>query len=203
MFWLDTLFVALAILAAALGAWTGFLWQAARLVGLTAALTATVLLHDSAVRWIQVQLLPGVSDLAAHVLAYAGIFLLVYVTLYILTRLLYRGIQETELQTLDRWCGALLGAGKMLLLLAGVSLALHYSSHAVAQDLWRQSTLAPICASCLERIIAVVPEDYQDTLKQTLQEAGDWVQARPNEDKDRLKSPPPSSAPDSAKLLKR
>src|SRR5438045_1122616 len=62
MHWLDTLYLALIILAAALGAWTGLLWQAARLANLAVAGYATLALHERAAAWASQHLAQGASE---------------------------------------------------------------------------------------------------------------------------------------------
>ena len=179
MYWLDTLYLALLILAAALGAWTGLLWQAARLASLALAAYASLACHDTAISWTSQNLALGASDTVVHLLAYGGVFVGVYLLLYVITRILYQALMAVDLQSLDRWGGALLGACKMIIVLAGFSLAAVNCGHPSAAKLLQDSTLAPLLAKGLEKVILAMPADYKDNIHSTWKEVGAWVQQTP------------------------
>jgi uncharacterized membrane protein required for colicin V production len=112
-------------------------------------------------------------------MAYGGVFVGVYLALYLLTRLLYSALTAVDLDGLDRWGGALLGAAKMVIVLAAVSLALAQGSHPTAADWLRQSTMAPVFAHGLEKAVAALPDEYKGRITQTWQEIGAWAQRGP------------------------
>ena len=48
MYWLDSTILALLAIGALVGAWTGFLWQVARILSLALSLYAAILANDDA-----------------------------------------------------------------------------------------------------------------------------------------------------------
>src|SRR5437016_3722714 len=101
MHWLDTLLLVLLALGGMLGFFSGFLWQIARIFSLGIALLATVAFNDQASRFCQEQLLREADPRIAQAIAYAMVFLAVYLVLFLATRLLYKGIRASELEMLD------------------------------------------------------------------------------------------------------
>lgn len=179
MFWLDSLYLVLIVVAALLGAWTGFLWQAARLFSLAAAAASSLWFHDTAVQYLRTHLALEASEPALRVVAYVGVFLVVYLVLYFATRLMYAGLYAVNLQRLDRWCGALLGAGKMVMLLAVFSLAARHCDHPLPKQWLGQATVAPTLANALTHAIALIPDDTRRDWQQTWDHLGELVQRDP------------------------
>ena len=184
MHWLDTtLLIALAA-GAVLGFVSGLFLQIARIASLGLAVVATILLHASAGQllraWVLREADPGVVQASAYVL----VFLTVYISLFLLTRLLRMWLRATDLAMADRILGALLGSGKFALLLGAACLLLQNTAHPVAQEWLDHSTLAPVFARGMEKAVAVVPENYKqpvfDSVRQ-MQEALTHGQAKDKE----------------------
>jgi membrane protein required for colicin V production len=168
MYWLDTLILALLGLGAALGFFSGFLWQIARILTLTLSLLATVVCNEPASRLFQEQLLRDADPRVAQALAYVMVFLGVYVILFLATRLLYQGIRAADLEVVDRLLGGLFGAGKMALILGACCLAAANYPHALTREWMEKSALAPGFADGMEHVLIVIPEDYKENLRGTL-----------------------------------
>ncbi len=94
MYWLDTLLVALLALGAALGFYSGFLCQIARILTFAIALMATIAFNDPATRLCQEQFLQGADSRIAQATAYVLVFLLVYISLFLATRLAIAGMRR-------------------------------------------------------------------------------------------------------------
>ena len=151
MHWLDVTLLALLALGACLGFWSGLIMQVARLLcfGLSIYLTflhnepVTRLLHERVAPEAHVNLLRGV--------AYIVVFLVVYISLFALSRLIYRVVRATKLETLDRLAGAVLGAFKMTLVLAPICALLAMLSQPATDEWMKQSKIAPVLAQGLRQ----------------------------------------------------
>src|SRR5947209_14691387 len=113
MYWLDVVLLVLLGLGAALGFWSGLVMQVARLVSLGVSIWATLALNEPATRLLHERVAPETSTSVLHGIAYVGVFLLVYIGLFALSRLVYKVVQASKLVLLDRVAGAGLGALKM------------------------------------------------------------------------------------------
>jgi membrane protein required for colicin V production len=198
MYWLDTLLLALIALGAILGFFSGFLWQVGRILTLVLALFATVASNDTASRFCQEQLLRDADPRVSQVVAYVAVFLLVYIVLYLATRLLYEGIRATELVVFDRLLGGVFGAGKMALVLGLCCLAAANYPHATAHEWMAKSALAPAFANGIEHALVVIPDEYKENLRGTLVSLRDLLNRPPagtqQEQPDTsAKTPPPIS----------
>jgi membrane protein required for colicin V production len=168
MYWLDTLLLVLLALGVILGFFSGFLWQIARILTLTLALLATVLCNEPASLFCREHLLREVDPRIAQAVAYVLVFLVVYVALFLATRLLYQAIRAADLEVLDRVLGALFGAAKMALVLAACCLAAANYPHPTTRDWMAKSTLAPAFADGMEHVLVIIPEEYKENLRVTL-----------------------------------
>jgi uncharacterized membrane protein required for colicin V production len=187
MYWLDTLLLALVGLGAALGFFSGFLWQIARILTLGIALLATIACNEPASLFLRDQLLRDADPRFAQASAYVLVFLLVYVALFLATRLLHEGIRAADLELLDRMLGGLFGAGKMALILGACCLAAANYPHPATRAWMTKSALAPVFADGMEHVLVIIPEEYKENLRGTLVSLRDLL-SRP------LPEPPPDIA---------
>src|SRR5947209_15620594 len=126
MYWLDVVLLVLLGLGAALGFWSGLVMQVARLVSLGSAIWATLALNEPATRLLHERVAPETNVGVLHGIAYIAVFLVVYIALFALSRLVYKLVRASKLVLLDRVTGAVLGAMKMALILAPVCLLLKF-----------------------------------------------------------------------------
>ena len=174
MHWLDTILLIGLAVGAALGFVSGLFLQIARIASLALAVVATILLHDQAKHLLSTYVLRDADPAVIQASAYVTVFLTVYISLFLITRLLRMWIRATDLAMADRLLGALLGAGKIALLLGAGCLLLQHATHPTAQEWLDRSTLAPVFARGMEQAVATVPDDYKqpvfDSVRQ-MQEA--------------------------------
>ncbi len=175
MFWLDIVILVLLGLGAGLGFWSGLLWQVARVVSLGLALYATILLNESATQFLE-EVVRGIDAHVAQGIAYVGVFLGIYLTLFLFTRLLHKAIKATHLELLDRLLGALLGAAKMGAVVAAACLGLASLAVPTTEDWLAHSTLAPLFARGAETAVAMIPEDYRDRASEGLEQVKETLQ---------------------------
>jgi uncharacterized membrane protein required for colicin V production len=168
MHWLDTIILVLLTLGAALGFWSGFLWQIARVLSLVIALLATILVHEPATHYFEEHILRGADRRVVEIAAYIALFLAVYLLLFIATRLAYAGIRATDLQIVDRLMGCVLGVSKMALIIGGICLGAANYPHESTKDLLEKASLAPLFAHGMEHVLVVIPEGQKENLRATL-----------------------------------
>ena len=174
MHWLDFTLLALVLLGAALGYWSGLIMQIARLICLAIAIYATLvlnepvtrLLHDHVIRDAHINLVRGIS--------YALVFLVAYLVLFALSRLLYKLVKESKLEVLDRLAGGALGAIKTVLILAPICALLAYLALPTTEEWMNRSTIAPAFAKGVHVAAVLIPENY----KHQAQESVDHVRQR-------------------------
>jgi membrane protein required for colicin V production len=164
MYWLDSTILVLLAIGALVGAWTGFLWQAARIISLALSLYAAILANDGVTRLLQDTILKGVDERIPHAIAYVVVFIVVYIILHQIVWLLDRFIRAVRLETMDRLLGALVGACKIGLILAAVCLGVTAYPHPLTKEVMEKSTLAPVLAEGMEMILLVIPEEYKSEL---------------------------------------
>lgn len=176
MYWLDMAILALLGFGAGLGFWSGLLWQVARLASLALALYATLLFNEPVARLLREHAFPDAEAPLLRAAAYVVVFLAVYVLLFGITRVVHETIRAAKLEFIDRTLGALLGAGKMAVIVAPVCAALAFVDLPVTRDWLSQSTLAPLLARGLEGAVALVPEDYRLQARDGLRHVRETVQ---------------------------
>jgi uncharacterized membrane protein required for colicin V production len=93
--------------------------------------------------------------------AYIGVFLLVYIALFALSRLLYKLVRATKLVLFDRLAGGVLGAVKMTLILGPVCAGLAYLALPATDEWLSQSKIAPVLARGTREAVALLPEAYR------------------------------------------
>jgi membrane protein required for colicin V production len=171
MYWLDTAILAIVAIGAVFGAVSGLLMQLARLVGFAVALYAAVVLNDGATALCQNTFMRDAEPWLCHVVAYILVFLLTYLTIFVMTLLLERGLRGARLQALNRGLGALLGAVKAGLILGAVLLGLTSFPHAATRELLDRSALGPPLARGVELLVSAVVGQYGEDLRGGVEDA--------------------------------
>lgn len=164
MHWLDSTIVALLAAAAVLGAWSGLLMQVFRLVGFGAALYLAVTLHPATTGWLQQICLKDGDPRVTSAVVFGGLFLGIYLTIFLATLMLEHGVKAAHLQYLNRGLGSVLAVGKMALLLGAICFACQRWPHASARQMLDESAMAPLLAQGVEMTIAVLPQEYREHL---------------------------------------
>jgi len=145
---------------------------------------AAILCHETAAQLLRDWLLRDAEPSVVQASAYVTVFIVVYLALFLVTRLLRMWIRATDLALYDRFLGAGLGAVKIALLLGIGCVLLQHAPQPSAQDWLNHSTLAPVFAQGMERAAALVPDDCKqpvlDSFRQ-LQEAMLRSQAKAKE----------------------
>jgi membrane protein required for colicin V production len=161
MHWLDVVLLVLVGLGAALGFWSGLVTQVARLLSLGVALWATMVLNEPVTRLLHERIAPTTSTSVLHVIGYVVVFLAVYVTLFALSRLVYKLVRAGKLVVLDRLAGAVLGVLKMVLILAPVCALVDFVALPATEEWMSRSALAPVFAKGTRAALDLVPESYK------------------------------------------
>ena len=177
MHWLDILILIVLGIGAAMGFWTGLLWQVARVVSLGLSLYLAILTNNDAAEWLGGQW-RDVSPAVNRVVAFVAVFLSVYLGLYLLTRALHRLIKATQLEVLDRLLGGLLGVLKMGAVTAGVCAVMVALDLQVFKDWFEEATLAPHFARGTQIAVGWIPQEYRDRLDEGVQEVRDQMQQK-------------------------
>jgi len=178
MYWLDTLILTLLGIGALLGLWSGFLWQVARMAALSLGFSATILGNEWATGVLHDHLLAGAEVRVCQAVAYVAVFLIVYLAILQVARMLHRGVRNSELQWLDRLFGALLGAGKFGIVLGALCLVAAHSNHPTPQGWLKESLVAPALVKGMEWGIVWMPERYRLEVAQALRGVGEMFQRK-------------------------
>jgi len=171
MHWLDITLLIILGAGAALGAWSGLLWQIARIVTFIVAIYCCIFFHEPVAQFLSEQI-DGTSDtgvgmkLLAYVVTFVGIFVVFYTT----TWLIELGIKAAQLKMYDRLLGAAAGALKMSLVSGAILMGLAMYASDTVEDTFRESFMARGLLTGMSWVVAVVPEEYskecQDRLTQ-------------------------------------
>jgi membrane protein required for colicin V production len=161
MHWLDIVILVILGIGAALGFWTGLLWQVARVVSLAVSLYLAIMLNGSVAGWIG-EHWKDASVAFNRIAAFVIVFILVYAILYLLTLCIHEAIKATRLETMDRILGAVLGAVKMTAVVAGVCAALSALSVPIFQEWLDEATIAPGLAKGTQALVSCIPQSYRD-----------------------------------------
>ena len=175
MYWLDTTILVTLAVGAGMGFWSGLLWQVARVLSLGLSLYGCIALNEPAAALLGEHLLNGVDPRLTRGIAYVVVFLAVYLLLFAVTRLLQKSIQATKLETADRLLGAVLGAAKMTVVVAGACALIAAIALPTTREWMEKSTLAPLFAKGTEAAIAMVPEQYRHQAGEGLQQVREAV----------------------------
>ena len=175
MHWLDSTILAGLAAAAVIGAYSGLLMQVFRLVGLAAALYAAACLHNNTTNWLHDSLMRGADTRACDAVAYGTVFLIVYLSIFLTTVALERGMKAVRLQVVNRLLGALLGAAKLGLLLGAIFLGIRHYPSAATREMMRRSALAPLLAQGAENLVVALAAECQQNLREGLDELGNTL----------------------------
>src|SRR4051794_25695971 len=170
MHWLDTTILAVLGIGAIFGALSGLLMQLARIVGFAVALYAAIYFNEDVAAFLQRNLIHDSEPWVARLVAYAAVFLLVYLSIFIFSLVLERGMKSVRLQTLNRALGAALGAGKAALILGALFLGLGFFPHPSTREMMQKSTLAPALAHGVQTLVTALLSEYRDEVRGGLQE---------------------------------
>ena len=174
MHWLDLSLLALISVGAGLGYWSGLIMQIARLICFAVSIAATLFLNEPVTCFLHEHIIEGAHINLLRGISYVFVFILTYIALFALSRLVYKVVKETKLEVLDRLAGALLGAIKMVLILAPLCALLAYLELPATREWMTRSTIAPSLAKGLHVAVVMIPENY----KQQAQESVDHVRDR-------------------------
>ncbi|MCC6418337.1 MAG: CvpA family protein [Gemmataceae bacterium] len=172
MYWLDTTILAVLGIGALFGAVSGLLMQLARLIGFAIALYVAICFNADAAALTQRWFVQEADPRVAQIVAYVGVFLLVYLGIFLFTLILERGMRAARLQGLNRVLGALLGATKVGLILGAVFLALEHVPNDATQQMVQRSTIAPVLARGTESLVVALANEYPDEVRSGLQNLG-------------------------------
>jgi uncharacterized membrane protein required for colicin V production len=168
MHWLDSTLLALLALGAGFGFMTGLLLQVARVAGLGLALWATLFLHEQAVQLIQEFLLRDADTNLIKASAYAGVFVIVYVLLIVVTRFAKSLIIASGFAWMDRCLGACLATAKTAAILGAVCLLVSRATNPTTQEWMERCTVAPALSRAMEAALVMIPDDYKKSLAESL-----------------------------------
>lgn len=176
MHWLDVVLLVLLGLGAALGFWSGLVMQVARLVSLGIAIWATLAVNEPVTRFLHERIAAETSVSVLHGIAYVAVFLVVYIALFALSRLLYKVVRASKLELLDRGAGAVLGASKMGLILAPLCLLVQFLALPATEEWMGQSKIAPALAAGVKTAVKLLPESYKAHARESAEQLRDQLQ---------------------------
>jgi uncharacterized membrane protein required for colicin V production len=168
MYWLDTVILCVLAGGALVGFFMGFLWQMFWVISVSLGLYCTVTLNDPATKLVKNHLLPEASPAVACGAAYVLVFLVVFVLFLIVTVLLGQLIRKAHLG----WLNRLLGSGFVGTILAsamGLVLVV-LDSLPVSNTVVEQSKIAPVLVSGVKSMVANLPEDYRQSMKENVEQ---------------------------------
>jgi uncharacterized membrane protein required for colicin V production len=173
MHWLDLTLLALLAVGAGLGFWSGFILQIARLFCFGLSIAATLLLNEPVTRLLHDRVAPEANVNLLRGVAYLAVFLVVYITLFSLSRLVYKAVRDSKLEILDRVAGAGLGALKMTLILAPACALLAFLALPTTERWMRESAVAPVLAKEMDLALRLVPDGYRNQAQESVEHVRD------------------------------
>ena len=176
MHWLDVALLVLLGTGAALGFWSGLVMQVARLLSLGISLWATMALNEPATKLLHERVAPETSLTVLHGIAYVAVFLVAYITLFALSRIVYKLVRASKLVLLDRISGAVLGAAKMALILAPLCLLLQFLALPATEEWMQQSKIAPALAAGVKTAVELLPDSYKSQARDSAEQLRDRLQ---------------------------
>src|SRR5262245_42466628 len=177
MHWLDIVILVVLGIGAALGFWSGLLWQIARVVSLGMSVYLAIMANDSVVE-LASPLSAEIDPVGVRVLAFLAVFIVVYLVLFFITQILHKAIKATKLETVDRFFGALLGGAKMAAVVACICAVVVALDLPMSRAWFEQATIAPQFAKGSELVLHEIPHTYRDLANGSVQEVRDEVQKR-------------------------
>jgi uncharacterized membrane protein required for colicin V production len=175
MYWLDTTILAVLGIGAIFGALTGLLLQLARIVGFAVALYAAIFFNKDVAAFLQRQFMQDAEPWVARLVAYAAVFLFVYLAIFVFSITLERGMKSVRLQALNRALGAALGAGKAALILGALFMGLADLPHPSTREMIQKSTLAPLLSRGVKTLVTALLSEYRDEVRGGLEELSEGV----------------------------
>jgi membrane protein required for colicin V production len=167
MHWLDTTLLVLLAVGAALGFYSGLLWQVARLASFGLALYGSVLFHAPAVELLRERVLRDGDPRLVDTSAYVVVFLAIYGVLLLVGRALKNLVSASGLGWVDRSLGGCFGFAKAATLL-GVLCFLGNRGTATSHDWINQSTVAAELCRGTESALEMIPDEYKRNLADSL-----------------------------------
>ena len=177
MHWLDIIILVVLGLGAAMGFYSGLLWQVARVVSLGLSLYVAIVINTAAADWLGRQW-KDVNPAVNHVVAFLGVFLAIYLTLYLITRALHKVIRETKLETLDRVLGGLLGTAKMAAVVGCVCGVMAALDLQIFRDWFQEATVAPYFARGSAIAAHWIPPQYREQVDDGVEQVRDQLQKK-------------------------
>ena len=177
MHWLDIIILVLLGVGAAMGFWTGLLWQVARVVSLALAIYLAILANTPITDWLNDQW-KDVNPVVNCVVAFIAVFLVVYLVLYWITHLIHKAIKATKLETLDRLLGALLGILKMAALSACVLGMMAALDLEIFREWFKQAAIAPEFANGTDVAVRWIPQEFRDSANENIQQVREQLEKK-------------------------
>ena len=177
MHWLDITILVVLGIGAAMGFYSGLLWQVARIVSLGASLYLAIVINSAATDWLSQQW-NDVNPAVNHVVAFISVFLAVYLTLFLITRAFHRAIRATKLETLDRLLGAFLGTAKMAAVVGCVCAVMATLDLQIFRDWFEQATVAPYFARGSAVAAHWIPAQYREQVDDGVEQVRDQWQKK-------------------------
>jgi membrane protein required for colicin V production len=177
MHWLDIIILVVLGVGAAMGFYTGLLWQVARVVSLALSIYLAIIANTPSAEWLDEQW-KDVNPVINRIVAFVAVFLLVYLAFYWITHLLHKAIKASKLETFDRLLGSLLGAVKMAAIVAcacGVMAALDLQ---IFKDWFAQAPMAAYFAKGTDVAVAWIPQETRDQANEGVQQVRDQLQQK-------------------------
>jgi membrane protein required for colicin V production len=153
---LDCLIVLVIIISAGYAAWRGFLWETLTIFEWVAAAFACL--------YFGPYLIPMMRSLVsqpwlASVLAYAAVFLAVFIPLAFMSHRFSESVKNSPIGPLDRAAGVAFGVVRGLVIVGLAYLAYTYFNPIREQPRWlTEAELLPVVQSTAEVLLSVVPD---------------------------------------------
>lgn len=157
---LDCLIVLVIVVSAGYAAWRGFLWETLTIFEWVAAAFACL--------YFGPYLIPMMSSLVsqpwlASVLAYAAVFLAVFIPLAFMSHRFSESVKNSPIGPLDRAAGVAFGVVRGLVIVGLAYLAYTYFNPIRQQPRWlTEAELLPVVQSTAEVLLSVVPDAPQN-----------------------------------------
>jgi membrane protein required for colicin V production len=170
---LDCLIVLVILVSAGYAAWRGFLWETLTIFEWVAAAFACL--------YFGPYLIPMMRSMVAQpwlasVLAYALVFLAVFIPLAFISHRLSQGVKNSPIGPLDRAAGIAFGVVRGLVVIGLAYLAFTYFVPIRSQPQWvTEARLLPMVQSTSEVLLSLIPDqhrgDYTDEHPEVVRQA--------------------------------
>jgi membrane protein required for colicin V production len=157
---LDYLIVLVVLVSAAFAAWRGFLWETLSIIAWVAAGLASLYFGPAVISLLHAYVHQA---WLASILAYAGMFLLVFVPLSFFSRRFSDSVKRSPIGLLDRLAGVGFGVVRGLVIVGLAYWAFTYVVPARKQPSWlTEARLLPVVQSTADILKAVVSDHPRD-----------------------------------------